>query len=157
MKFILCLATFFISSIYLPNASASESLSIFAGTGLDHTQLTYGNGEAPRFRRGFIMGAEYAYHFQNSPFSLTGSGFSNDTGLIGAGFETTVVLISGKVGVGLTNSAPNTNIFETGPTQKNYGVVFGVGAEIRLSSEVGISVNALSNDAYLGGLTIHWD
>ena len=120
-----------------------DSISILAGMGLNHpidgyqyTSNSAGNG--------FMMGFEYAHKFSpTTPFFLSGSLYTSELALIGAGIDIGLLRFEAKGGVGITGDV-------------TYGWLYGGGAEIKMTQTFGVKAEAISNKSYLVGLSFHW-
>lgn len=140
-------------------AKADQSVSILGGVGLTfNTNSSYGgNGQRPGFyQNGFIMGCEYSHSLGPTPFSFNATFITSDAALIGLGFDLFVIKFSAKVGYGLSNSTPAPDS-PNSPVSTNYGVLAGVGVEVPVASNLGLTANYITNNSYLGGIVLHWE
>jgi hypothetical protein len=142
-------------------SSDVQSLTLFAGEGLTNTALFANNinSGGPQFLdHGFILGFEYSHRIGPTPFSMNATFVTNDSFLLGVGFDILpFVRVTGKGGYGLNNKIQNPDY---GPpnteNQYDYGWIGAVGGELKLSSSFGLSTNYISNKSILGGVSFHW-
>lgn len=142
-------------------AETQKSLTLFAGKGLSHNKLSAFSNyrEMPAYKKNdFLMGIEYSCLFEpKHPISWNFSFFTSNMALFGLGIESDLFKLIGKFGIGLKNTDPDpiTGSIDY-PDLSNYGIIYGLGVEVKLSSNLGISTNYMTNNSWFSGLTFHW-
>jgi hypothetical protein len=139
----------------------NQGFSILAGEGLTNSGLFSNNisgGSASFNEHGFIMGFEYSHMLGNSPFAFNVTFVTNDSFLLGAGFNILPFLtLKAKVGYGLTNDTLNSYYApSTSEQSTNYGLVESLGGEIKFSDTFGIQGEYMTSHSVLGGFAFHW-